>query len=160
MGLLWKKSLNHFEGLCKSSNDAINGSNGLIFSQRALNMFHLIFVENFHLKRLKKFQESLLNMLFFICLKALIEIPINIWKIAQNKSALTDWLLDLSGEGYKSNKSPGFLVHYTGLQDLDRKCHLFRFWRIPTNFWSLNPNPKSVFGYRVWILHCCQVCVF
>ena len=50
--------------------------------------------------------------------------------------------------------------YYTGIQILGRKCPLFGFWRIPTNFWSLNPNLKSVFGSLVWILHCCQFCVF
>ena len=43
---------------------------------------------------------------------------------------------------------------------LGRKCPLFGFLRNPTNFWSLSPNPKSVFGCVVWILHCCQFCVF
>ena len=48
--------------------------------------------------------------------------------------------------------------NYTGLQILGRKCPLFGFWRIPNNFWSL--NPKSVFDCLVWILHCCQFCAF
>ena len=51
-------------------------------------------------------------------------------------------------------------IDFTGLQNLGRKCHLFEFWRIPTNFWSLNLNPKSVFGNRVSIFHCCQFSLF
>ena len=48
----------------------------------------------------------------------------------------------------------------TGPRNLGQKCNIFGFWRISTNFWSMNLNPKSVFGYRVWILHGCQFCIF
>ena len=47
-------------------------------------------------------------------------------------------------------------IDYTGLQIFSQKCPLFGFWLISTNFGSLIPNPKSVFGYLVSILHCCQ----
>ena len=48
----------------------------------------------------------------------------------------------------------------TGLQFFSQKCPLFGFCLNSTNFWSLIPNRKSVFGYLVRILQCCQFCVF
>ena len=51
-------------------------------------------------------------------------------------------------------------MYDTGLLNFSQKCPLLGFWLISTNFGSLIPNPKSVFGCVVWILHCCQFCVF
>ena len=51
-------------------------------------------------------------------------------------------------------------LYYTGLQNFSQNLPLFGFRLISTNFGSLTPNPKSVFGYVVRILQCCQFCVF
>ena len=54
----------------------------------------------------------------------------------------------------------GLNNHNIGLQIFSQKCPLFGVWLISTNFGSLIPNLKSVFGCLVRILQCCQFCVF
>ena len=66
----------------------------------------------------------------------------------------------INTKNYRSQSSAYTHHNYTGLQNFSQKYPLFGFWLISTNFGSLIPNPKSVFGCEVWILQCCQFCVF
>ena len=64
-------------------------------------------------------------------------------------------LLILINKNYTNN---WYGLHW--LQFFSQKCPLFGFCLISTTFGSLIPKPKSVFGYLVRILQCCQFCGF